>query len=171
MFRFVLGLLLLVVGIAGVLDAWLNPSAFQGSPTGAIVGFCVVFVVPGSALAHFGWRSRRKRRAATPAAEGQATFGMVFVIGKYEPAVPVKVSIYEQAEARLLKKVSSVPRYPLSSDAKITAIRADALPAEKREALEPYVWALQARHGRRGGRWQADFYHDLGLHFLVLYLE
>ncbi len=171
MVRLIIGLVLAGIGLLGVFDAWLNPSAFQGSRAEPIIGFCAAFFLPGCVLAYFGRKARRRehRRPKTvlpeakdsPAEALPPVFGMVVVIGKHDPASP----FYSQAEAHLLEKISSAP------NAKTIVMRVDTLPANRRAAVEPWVWMLQSRHRRERGRWQADFYDPLGLQFVVLYLE
>lgn len=103
---------------------------------------------------------------AFSAVDGKA-FGMVIVVAE-ESAFPLA----EQLEQKLIRQIATQPRYPLTTDVKITSLRAPELPAETREAIQSVVWNLQTRYGKRGGRWQADFYPTpIGVIFLVVYLE
>lgn len=58
MVRMIIGTAILALGVLGVLDALLNPTAFKGDATPAAWGFLLVFVIPGSLLFVFGWRAR-----------------------------------------------------------------------------------------------------------------
>ncbi len=102
-----------------------------------------------------------------PPATGGKAFGVVLVVAG-ESAFPLA----DQLEQKLIRQIATQPRYQLTADVKITSLRAPELPAETPEAIQPVVWNLQTRYGKRGGRWQADFYPTpIGVTFLVVYLE
>ena len=102
-----------------------------------------------------------------PAESKAGAFAQVLVVAE-EAAFPFAESL----EQKLLNQIAQHPRFPLTSNATVTTLRVPELPAEARESLEPFVWALQSRFDRRGGRWQGEFYPTpVGVTFLVVYLE
>lgn len=102
-----------------------------------------------------------------PVEHSTRSFGLVLVVAESS-----SFPFAEQLEQQLLRRLAANPTYPLAPEAKVTTVRVPALPAETRSALEPFVWSLQERHKRRGGRWQTVFQPTtLGVTFLVIYLE
>ncbi|HKO61327.1 MAG TPA: hypothetical protein VJV03_09220 [Pyrinomonadaceae bacterium] len=77
----------------------------------------------------------------------------------------------EQLEQKLLRSLAQNPRFPLTPDVEFITEYVPQLPAETKEAVEPFVWSLQQRHGKRGGAWQVDFFDPLGFSFMAVYLE
>lgn len=95
------------------------------------------------------------------------TFSLVLVVAE-QSAFPFA----EGLEQQLIRRIAAHPRFPLTSDFRLTTLRAPALPAETRDAVQPVVWALQRQHGKRGGRWETEFYPTpVGVTFMVVYLE
>ena len=96
-----------------------------------------------------------------------ATFSLVLVVAE-QSAFPFA----EGLEQKLIRRIATQPRFPLAPDVRITPLRAPALPAETRAAVQGVVWALQQQHGKRGGRWETEFYPTpVGVTFMVVYLE
>lgn len=79
--------------------------------------------------------------------------------------------MFYQAEQRLLRTVAANPRFPLTPEAEFVTEHGPELPAETKEAVEPFIWSLQTRHNKRRGAWQVDFFSPLGFSFMVVYLE
>lgn len=184
MLRRVLGFLLTFFGAIGIFDAVFNPAAFGGDQVGPGVAFALLFLAPGVLLLHFDRRSRRRRqeRAAEPQTKsGDAStsttrpgggaaatvYGLALVVGAERPGTPG----FATAEMVLVEQTLRAPRYPMTRDARITALGATQLPPAERTALEPFVWSVQSRYQRRGGAWQVDFHDVAGHRFLVVYLE
>ena len=197
MARIVVGGLLLFIGIGGLLDVWLNPTAFKGPLPGQVAAFAIVFVLPGLAFVYFGRRARSRRAQPGPSTTG----GGVPAAGAApatvrEAAAPAPRALLDrsespdtmyalvlvagvpladypigQHESELVKKIAAAPPYPLLPDATITTLRGMTLPTFTRSAVEPFVWSLQARFNRRGGAWQAEYFEFPLARFLVLYLE
>src|SRR5688572_25199663 len=97
-----------------------------------------------------------------------ATYSKVVVVGE---EFLMETPMHAQVEQKLLRTVAANPRYPLAQDVEIMTERVPELPAETKEAIQPFIWSLQTRHGRRGGAWQVDFFDPLGFSFMVCYLE
>jgi hypothetical protein len=97
---------------------------------------------------------------------GPRAYSKVIVVGEVRDT-----PLFTQAEDKLVQSIASAPRHPLAPEVEIVTERVSALPRADRAAAEPFVWALQARHGMRGGAWQVDFYDPMGFSFMVVYLE
>jgi hypothetical protein len=107
-------------------------------------------------------------RVPRPSRSAGREFGHVVVAREQALAS----ALYDQLEQKLLDRIAANPRFPLTPDVIISTMRFPALPEERREALQPFVWTLQRTLGRdAGGGWQADFYEELGFSFVVIYLE
>lgn len=95
-----------------------------------------------------------------------ATYSKVVVISEKSES-----PMLEQLQQKLLRTLAANPRFPLTPDVEFVTEYAEQLPAETKDAVEPFVWALQDRHAKRGGAWQVDFFDPLGFSFLAVYLE
>lgn len=95
-----------------------------------------------------------------------ATYSMVIIVGEISDT-----PLFHQAEDQLVRAVGSAPRHPLAADVEFVTERVAALPSAERTEVEPFVWVLQTRHGKRGGAWQVDFHDPMGFSFMVVYLE
>jgi hypothetical protein len=62
MIRIVSGCFLMLVGVGGILDAWLNPGAFRDSFATNLLTFAIGLVVPGMFFFYFGRRARLRRK-------------------------------------------------------------------------------------------------------------
>lgn len=95
-----------------------------------------------------------------------ATYSKVIVVGEISDT-----PLFKQAEGMLVRSIASAPNHPLAPDVEFVTEGVAELPAAEKGKVEPFVWALQARHGKRGGAWQVDFHAPMGFSFMVVYLE
>lgn len=95
-----------------------------------------------------------------------STYSKVVVVGEKS-----ETPLFEQLEQKLLRTLAENPRFTLAPDAEFVTEHVAQLPAETKLAVEPFVWSLQDRHGKRGGAWQVDFFDPLGFSFMAVYLE
>lgn len=102
---------------------------------------------------------RGARRARPP-------FRLVLVVSE-----DTDEGLFGQLLGRLVDHVTKAPHYALAPGAEITTLTGTTLPDQTRQAVEPFVWSLQERFGRRGGAWEVDFHETMGMTFAVVFLE
>jgi hypothetical protein len=146
-------------------------------------------VFPGLCLVAWGIYSRRKRKRrgqipppppppaplsprAVPSKEAAPaaipwTAHHIIVVGKTDNSTPA----YKHLEEILMKRITRNSPVSLAANVELTTMTTLDLPGESRRALEPVIWSLQTRHGRRGGNWNVEFYEQGGFEFMVVYLE